>query len=638
MRIIRHTSGIGLDVGQTTVKALHLTRRGKQIRLMGQALLDIQEEGLLDEAELNSSIGPWLQEQISDHKQPYCVAMPQYLATTQISDFTAGVTADELDKMVYYETRQLAGLSEATFIYDYQPMPPAFGRSNPVLIGICRETTVDELSERYNGMGLRLDDMAMSGLAAVNALFCLHPEEATAKAPRLLLDLGHENSTVAVLAGGEVLYVGSLMFGSLRFTQVLAHALGCSETEAEQRKKALTADEVNDEQHLLLAMRQLETELRTAIDHWRSGEQDELKEALIERIWLCGGGAQLPGLERYLARTYGCEVSLFGPQIKGRAAPSYAVAYGLALQSLGEAHFHLSLIPRRLRWQKERIKRFPYLAAAMALFFTLLFGSMATFHLRWRLEEARLDEALTNLQECNRLIPKLDGIQDQIAAHQVMLLPIVELGGRSHRYIESMEKICEVFPEGVWSVYLADEFSHRANAPVKDDKGKGGMPLATPAAAGGSASMFGAGTPAATATKAAGEPSFVQVASMPLLKYLVLGGFTPIIENKRYEAVLAIQNNLNCHQKTDDAEKDREALRNCYFRGVDWLDESSEWTGRELEVIEPWARFLQGFQAPAAPRRPVVEEYTQFFLKLPFAKQPISLPPPAPAKGKGSKK
>jgi type IV pilus assembly protein PilM len=638
MRITRHTTGIGLDIGQTTVKALRLDRRGKGIVLSGHALLDIKEEGLLDESELNASIAPWLQEKINCQKQPLCVSLPQYLATTQISDFTAGVKADELAKMVRYETLHLAGLSEATFIYDYQPMPAVFGRNNPVLIGICRETTVDEFAERYAGMGLRLDDMAMSGMAAVNALFHLRPEEASAQAPRLVIDIGHENSTVVVLAGGEVLYVGSLMFGSLRFTQVLAHALGCTEAEADVRKKSLTLDDVNDEQSLLLAMRQLEAELRTAIDHWRGGEHSELKDALIERIWLCGGGAQLPGLARHLARTYGCEVALFGPEINGQIAPTYAVAYGLALQGLGEVRFHLSLIPKLLRWQKERILRFPYLVAAAALFFLLVYGVMASFHVHWSQGQRRLEEQLRELKQCSSVVPKLDAVQDQIASYQKMLLPIVEYGGRPHRFVESMEKLSEAFPDGVWSVYLADEFSHRANAAVKDDKGKGGPSLGPPAAAAmaGSGAMFGGATPAADGKANAG-PSFTNVSTMPLLTYMVLGGFTPIVENKRFEAVLAIQNNLNDPKAVGTSGTDGKAPEN-YFTGVDWLDESSEWTGRELEVIEPWAKFLQGFQVNTNPKRPALDEYTQFFLKLPFAKKPITLPEPPPPKAKGSKK
>jgi len=627
MRITRHTTGIGLDIGQTTVKALRLDRRGKGVVMSGQALLDIREEGLLDESELNDSIATWLQEKLSCQKQPLCVALPQYLATTQISDFTAGVKAAELAKMVQYETLHLAGLSEATFIYDYQPMPAVFGRNNPVLIGICRESTVDDYAGRYANMGLRLDDMAMSGMAAVNALCHLRPEEAETQAPRLLIDIGHENSTLVVLAGGEVLYVGSLMFGSLRFTQVLAHALNCSETEAEARKKSLTLNDVDDEQSLLLAMRQLEAELRTAIDHWRGGEHSELKDALIERIWLCGGGAQLPGMAQHLSRTYGCDVSLFGPEVDGEIAPSYAIAYGLALQGLGEARFHLSLIPKLLRWQKERILRFPYLAVAALLFFLLIYGVMAAFHVRWFMEQRRLDERLRELKQCSSIVPKLDSVQDQIAAYQKMLLPIVELGGRPHRFIESMEKVREAFPEGVWSVYLADEFSHRANASVAEDKGRGASPQAPTVAAGPAASgaMFGGGAPATAASKTEVNSPFTNVSTMPLLSYMVLGGFTPIIGNKRYEAVLTIQNNLNDPAKG-------------FFRDVDWLDESSEWTGRELAVIEPWAKFLEGFQVTANPRRRPVEEYTQFFLKLPFAKAPIS-PPPVPApKGKSSKK
>lgn len=632
MRITRHTTGIGLDVGQTTVKTLRLERRGKGIVLSGHALLDIREEGLLDDSEINVGIATWSQEKLACRKQPLCVALPQYLATTQISDFSAGVKAAELAKMVHYETLHLAGLSEATFIYDYQPMAAAFGRNNPVLIGICRETTVDEFAGRYADIGQRLDDMAMSGLAAVNALVHLRPEEIKAQTPRLVIDIGHENSTVVVLAGGEVLYVGSLMFGSLRFTQVLAHALGCTEAEAENRKKSLTLDDVNDEQSLLLAMRQLEAELRTAIDHWRGGEHSELQDALIERIWLCGGGAQLPGLARHLSRTYGCEVALFGPEIDGEVAPTYAIAYGLALQSLGEARFHLSLIPKLLRWQKERMQRFPYLATATALFFLLVFGVMAFFHIHWLQEQRRLEERLQELKECSSVVPKLDAVQDQIATCQKMLLPIVEYGWRPHRFVESMEKLCEAFPDGVWSIYLADEFSHRANAPVKDDKGKG---ASAPSTGTGPGAMFGAGTAIVDSNKTEVESGAVNVSTMPLLTYMVLGGFTPIVENKRFEAVLAVQKNLNEPRSSDSGKGDK-APEN-YFAGVDWLDESSEWTGRELEVIEPWARFLQGFQANPNAKRPALDEYTQFFLKLPFVKKPISLPPPPSAPKKGKK-
>jgi len=148
--------------------------------------------------------------------------------------------------------------------------------------------------------------------------------------------------------------------------------------------------------------------------------------------------------------------------------------------------------------------------------------------------------------------------------------------------------------------------------------------------------MFGGAPPAADGKANAG-PSFTNVSTMPLLTYMVLGGFTPIVENKRFEAVLAIQNNLNDPKAVGISGTDGKAPEN-YFTGVDWLDESSEWTGRELEVIEPWAKFLQGFQVNTNPKRPALDEYTQFFLKLPFAKKPITLPEPPPPKAKGSKK
>lgn len=617
MQATRRNIGIGLDIGQTTVKALRVDRRGKGVALSRAALFDIREEGILDESELSGSMAAWLKDELKWQDQRLCVALPQYLATTQISDFTAGVKPDELAKMVHYETRQLAGLSEESFIYDYQTMTPAHGRSNPVLIGICRETAIDEQVGRLTALGLHVGDVAMSGLAAVNALVHLHPEEGIGQEPRLVIDIGHENSTVLIMAGGEVLYVGSMMFGSLRFTQALAHALGCSEAEAESLKRTLSLENPSHGEALLLAMRQLETELRTAIDHWRGGEHSDLAEMLIQRIWLCGGGAQLPGLAEHLARTYSCEVSLFGPEVDGKQAPGYAIAFGLALQGLGAAHFSISLVPTLLRWQKEREARFPYLAGALALFFVLVFAALSVVHISSVSGKERVEEQLAELKLCQSLNPQLDAAKDQLAFFQKMMLPFVEFGLRSHRYVKAIETLQESFSEGVWSVYVADEFSHRATALTKDERPRPAAP-----AGGGTGAMFGT-APTAPDKADGADLGFVDVGKLPLLKYMVVGGFTPVIAGKRFDAVLTIQKNLNSSG---------------YFLGVDWLDESTEWTGRELEVLEPWTKFLLGFQANATSRRPAVEEYTQFFLKLPLAQEPVTLPLPPPPKVKSSQK
>ncbi|MDD4099349.1 MAG: pilus assembly protein PilM, partial [Lentisphaeria bacterium] len=382
---------LGLDIGQTGVKLVCLERRGRRVVMTRREVFNAREEGILDVEELYHSVGRWLKD-LKLHERRMCLGMPQYLATTQVSDFAAGIKPDELEKMVGYETTQLAGLSEETFLSDYQVMPPAYGRQNPVLIGVCRESTVEEYADRATEEGIRLSDVAMSGLAVANTFFHLHPEERGVQEPQLLVDIGNENASILVVASGQVLYVGSLMFGAQRFSQVMAHTLGCSEQEADKLKRTLQQDWTDPNCPLLLATRQLETELRTAIDHWRAGEQEALAGELIHKIWLCGGGSLLPGLTDHLTRTYGCPVELFGPAAASGDGvdPTLAVAYGLALQGLGDGAYCISLAPTLLRWQRRKEARFPYLVGATALLFGALIAGMVVFDWWLRRDSERI--------------------------------------------------------------------------------------------------------------------------------------------------------------------------------------------------------------------------------------------------------
>jgi len=101
--------------------------------MLDDKTLDARAEGIIDDVELRHSVAEWLR-QIGWASRELSLGLPQYLTTTQVSDFPPDVT-DGLDEMVAYETRQLAGLSEESFIHDYQVMGPRYGRKNPVLIG-----------------------------------------------------------------------------------------------------------------------------------------------------------------------------------------------------------------------------------------------------------------------------------------------------------------------------------------------------------------------------------------------------------------------------------------------------------------------------------------------------------------------
>ena len=234
---MKRDKAIGLDIGQTSAKAVVLSRSGKKAVLRRAEIFRSREEGLRgdDEIELFNAVGGWLKELKLGVPYIY-LGMPQFMATTQISDFAQGAKGEELEKMVGYETMQLSGLSDESFVYDYHPMPVGNGRKNPVMIGICREQNLNDYCDRATNAEIKLDDVAMNGLALANAFFALHPEAKKDNRPQVLLDVGNENTTMVVVVGGQVLYVGGMMAGGQQFTQTLMRELGVKEEEAEKMK------------------------------------------------------------------------------------------------------------------------------------------------------------------------------------------------------------------------------------------------------------------------------------------------------------------------------------------------------------------------------------------------------------------
>ncbi|MBR0459003.1 MAG: pilus assembly protein PilM [Victivallales bacterium] len=621
MRFKPSKQAFGLDIGQATVKVVGLSRKGKSVVVSCLETMNVAKEGILDELELYSEKGlvKWLSDKgLMKHR--FCLALPQYMCTTQVSDFAPGAKDDELANMVHYETMQLAGLSEEAFLSDYDQMQPGFGRNNPVLIGVCREKSVEENCARVSELGISLHDVGMSGIAAANAFYQLHPEAVEDQTPQLLLDLGVENSTAVILAGGNILYTGSLMFGAKRFTQAIAVAAGVSETEAENMKPDYEADWEGEDSPILLVARQLESELKITVDHWRASENSELNQELVSHIWLCGGGASTKGLAEHLARTYGCPVTPFGPSmstapVEGqisvpRPIPEYTIAYGLALQSLGEARFAISLAPEMLRWQRHKEDRFPYLVATTVVIFTLIATAMlvADFWLTQATET--LETGMSELTLCTQTVPKLDAAREQIAYQQKLILPIVELGSRAKLFTRTIEEVSKALGKGDWCVYITDEFSHVDYGNIQKETER------KPERPAGPASMFGGLQPTEETTDPATGSNNIDVATMPLLRTMIIGGFTPVPGNKRFESVLAIQNRLNA----------------CgLFQRVDWLDENTESSGREQQIMQPWSAYLRS-------QRFLFGEHTDFKLKLPFQTTSVKPPPPEAVKKKKSKK
>lgn len=608
---------VGLDMGRSSVKAVAV--RGGRIAQRG--CLDCRAEGMVDDPEaVLEALPEWLSG-LGLKESEMTVCTPQYLGTVQVSDFPAGVTSAKLDQMVAYETEQAAGLSEDGFLHDHAAQPPGLGKQNPVIIGIAKSTVIEERAQELEPAGLNLYDFTLSGIALANAYFALHPKKSGSPTPQMLLDIGFESSTLVIVAGGQILSVSSLLFGGQRYTLDLAKHLDVSEEEAENAKAEADLDAGGEDGPLRRATRQLESEIREAVDHWRSQETGEAGTRMFEFIGVCGGGAKLGGLVQHLGREYGCEARIIGPSDKtGAPDPQATVAYGAALQAAGCAALPVSLrTPAIANHAARRANAGTFTLAVLLLAAAVALGG-AWHYRNLRAEELAATKRIDELKRCERVIPELNKLIRVREHRERKVLPIVAKANRAHRYLCAVDALADVRGEDDWFIYLSDQESyHRVPGeeeeeerdrrtqrdsesnnrnPVRDDRRLMGF-------------LPGASGEDAPSTNRE-FPRVSPVTEVKPMRALVAAGFSKYRVTEPYKHVREMVERLNGTSKDKKNTKHDEL-----FEGVDLLPNREIEPGKQL--FGPWLEHIDRNEATR-------DKYKPFLLKLPFAAQPVIAP------------
>ena len=449
----------GLDIGQTSTKLVVVEAARGGVKVVKTAIFRNREEGILDLAEVREHLATWLHEQ-GWADLDFNVGLPQYMAMTNIADFPLSGTA-KLEEMVAFETQQLAGLTDEVFLDDYRRLRAFHHYQNPVLIGVARETLVEQRLDLLRRAEVRVDHLFLDGEVLASVFTQTRKTEAAAKGLALVLDVGAENTTLVIVLDGQVLYLSSFLFGGDFFSEALARHLGTSELEAEKTKRGTRLVPTDEQSPLTRTARNFVVELEAGLDTWRTHDPEATK-LRIESIWLSGGGAQLAGFGEFLQQTYNCPVEpLVAPDMtaqQGEAAAAFNIAYGLARHGLDDVKRPaiLSLMPAALRWQALRRKRLAALYLAMVLLVLLCAGYFALSLFALNQEWESLNRQGERLDKCKAVVPELTFARDAIERYQHMLQPFAARGNRNRKFVEAIDKLNAAKQSGDWVYLVAD--------------------------------------------------------------------------------------------------------------------------------------------------------------------------------------
>ncbi len=346
---------LGLDIGSSSVKLVELERSGSSHRLRRFGYAPVPPEAIVQGSFMNATgiseaiqqayeSGGFKTKDVATSVSGHAVIVKRISLPSQ--------SAEELDETIKWEAEQYIPFDIAEVNIDYQVLQDdALDGQMDVVLVAAKKDLIDDYLNVISDAGLNMAIMDVDAFALGNMYelnYDPSPESAVA-----LVDIGASVININVMNGAVPVFTRDITSGGNQYTEEIQKALSITFEEAERIKIGGTAGEVSTDvvpQEVEDAMREVsETllgEVQRSLDFYRATSSS----TPIDKVVLCGGSAQVPGLTRLLEERIEIPFEVADPFIKVNASsanvdeeslrelsPALSVAMGLGMRSLNES-------------------------------------------------------------------------------------------------------------------------------------------------------------------------------------------------------------------------------------------------------------------------------------------------------------
>lgn len=339
----------GLDIGYKSLKIVELKKTGKNYQLRGYIEQDIPPDSL-------TKSGIKVKKQISDiikravlNTRPHAVttkyvvsSIPESMVFTKIIKLP-WMKKEELAKAVPFEAAEFFPLPINEMNIDWHIIEENHGADNKkeveVLVIAVTKTLVNDYLEIAKNAGLELVVMETKPIASSRAIY-----NQADKSEIVMVDIGAETSSISIIEKGIIKLTGIVKFGGDAVTRSVISCLKINPHDAEIAKSDEGLDLEKDEPKcsaIAKTLRPLVEEIDSTINYYQTRIKKETK---IEKICLVGGGAGLPGIEKFLTKELKIPTEKANPWTRIRAritdyptkkdALKFTTAIGSAMREL----------------------------------------------------------------------------------------------------------------------------------------------------------------------------------------------------------------------------------------------------------------------------------------------------------------
>lgn len=416
----------GIDLGQCALKAIKLQYDAKADKAVAIAFDYVEHPKILSQpdADPEELIRNALEKFLSRNDVEGCDIYTSVPTQSGLARFVKLPPVDKkkVPDIVQFEAKQQIPFPLEDVAWDYQKI----GGSGEEEGGLALETEVGifaikrDMVTRHmrplEAAGLEVTAVQLAGVAlynyAASDYFYHGRKKAAAPAGEaaalasseatedeegdaiVILDIGADKTDV-VITDGDTIWLRNLPIGGNHFTRALSKGIQLTFAKAEHLKR--NATKAPDPKKLYQAMRPVfqdfASELQRSIGYYQQTHRD----VNIKRLLGVGNGFKLPGLQKFLQQSLQFDVvradrfyGLTGDEVLASSvftdnAPSFCVAYGLALQGLHQTPIQTNLLPKEIQVARLIRAKKPWSLAAAA---ALLLGCLVLFVGNWRVYSA----------------------------------------------------------------------------------------------------------------------------------------------------------------------------------------------------------------------------------------------------------
>ena len=392
-------SAWGIEIGQAGLKAIRLRTSDDQT-VKAVSFDYIPHPKILSQpdavpAELIEQAVTTFVERNDIGTDPIGISVPGHTSLAKFIKLPP-VEPSKVGEIVQYEAKQQIPFDLDEVVWDYQPIGGGVEESGFMLeaeVGLfaMKRDLVYEAMRPLTDQGEEIEVVQLAPLALYNYLSWdvlsyrktdETPEPPDAEDNYILLDMGADNTTLLV-SNGRSIWIRNVPIGGNHFTRALTREMKLTFAKAEHLK--CNATRSPDPKAVFQAMRPVfndyVTEIQRSIGYFGSVN----RSAKIKKVIGIGNGFKLAGLQKFLQQNLQYEVerlehldgvtgdSVLSDSVFSDNVMTFAVPYGLALQTLHKTRLHTSLLPPEIMIERQ-IRRKKPLVVGMVASLVLILG------------------------------------------------------------------------------------------------------------------------------------------------------------------------------------------------------------------------------------------------------------------------